>query len=95
MLVPAISPTAWLVPPINLSANYAVSLSTQQFAAILIIVLLTFINTRSIQVGKLVQNVFTMLIRLSHLAQDAHVAHLLGIWTKCANPISMQQTITT
>ena len=51
--------------------------------------LLTFINTRSIQVGKLVQNVFTMLIRLSHLAQDAHVAHLLGIWTKCANPISM------
>src|SRR5271169_4296613 len=41
VLVPAISPTAWLIPPINLSANYAVSLSTQQFAALLIIVLLT------------------------------------------------------
>ena len=35
VLAPAISPTAWIIPPINLSANYAVSLSTQQFAAIL------------------------------------------------------------
>jgi basic amino acid/polyamine antiporter, APA family len=65
VLAPAISPTAWLIPPINLSANYAVSLSTQQFAAILIVMLLTFINTRGIQVGKLIQNVFTSAKTLS------------------------------
>jgi APA family basic amino acid/polyamine antiporter len=68
VLVPAISPTAWLIPPINLSANYAVSLSTQQFAALLIIVLLTFINTRGIQIGKLIQNVFTSAKTLSLIA---------------------------
>lgn len=59
VLVPAISPTVWIVPPINLSANYAVSLSSQQLIAILIIVLLTFINTRGLRIGKLIQNVFT------------------------------------
>jgi len=59
VLVPAISPTVWIIPPVNLTANYAVSLSTQQFAAILIIVLLTFVNSRGLQLGKLIQNVFT------------------------------------
>ncbi len=59
VLAPAISPTGWIIPPINVSANYAVSLSTQQVAAIFIIVLLTLINTRGLQVGKLIQNVFT------------------------------------
>ncbi len=68
VLAPAISPTAWLVPPINLSANYAVSLSTQQFAAILIIVLLTFINSRGIQIGKVIQNIFTSAKTLSLVA---------------------------
>jgi len=68
VLAPAISPTAWLVPPINLSANYAVSLSTQQLAAILMIVLLTFINTRGLQIGKLIQNIFTSAKTLSLVA---------------------------
>jgi APA family basic amino acid/polyamine antiporter len=45
-----------------------VSLSTQQFAAILIIVLLTFINTRGIQIGKLIQNVFTSAKTLALIA---------------------------
>jgi APA family basic amino acid/polyamine antiporter len=92
VLVPAISPTAWLIPPINLSANYAVSLSTQQFAALLIIVLLTFINTRGIQIGKLIQNVFTSAKTLSLIAliligllfaRDAEVmkANFSDLWT--------------
>jgi basic amino acid/polyamine antiporter, APA family len=68
VLVPAISPTAWLVPPINLSAKYAVSLSLQQAVAILIVVLLTFINTRGLQVGKLIQNIFTSAKTLSLVA---------------------------
>ena len=68
VLVPAVSPTAWILPPINLSAGYALSLSTQQLVAILVIVLLTFINTRGLQLGKLIQNVFTSAKTLSLLA---------------------------
>jgi APA family basic amino acid/polyamine antiporter len=59
VLAPAISPTRWVIPPIILSRNYAVSLSTQQLVAILIIVLLSFVNTRGLRLGKLIQNVFT------------------------------------
>jgi APA family basic amino acid/polyamine antiporter len=72
VLVPAISPTAWIIPPINLSANYAVSLSTQQLVAIFIIVLLTFINTRGLRTGKIIQNVFTS-------AKTVDLAALIGI----------------
>src|SRR3954466_3098591 len=59
VLAPAISPTRWVIPPIILSRNYAVSLSTQQLVAILIIVVLSFVNTRGLRLGKLIQNVFT------------------------------------
>ncbi len=68
ILAPSVSPTQWLLPPINLSANYAVSLSTQQSVAILVIVLLTFLNTRGLQLGKLIQNIFTSAKTLSLLA---------------------------
>src|ERR1022692_1067681 len=47
VLAPAISATQWIVPPIILSASHAVSLSTQQLAAILIIVL-----HRETQIGR-------------------------------------------
>ena len=67
VLVPAISPTSWLISPINLSSGYAIGLSTQQVVAILIIVLLTFINTRGLQLGKMIQNVFTSAKALSLL----------------------------
>src|SRR3954467_8938594 len=59
VLMPPISPTRWIIPPIILSRNYAVSLSTQQVVANLIIVLLSFVNTRGLRPGKLIQNVFT------------------------------------
>ena len=92
VLAPAISPTAWIIPPINLSANYAVSLSTQQLLAILIIVLLTFINTRGLRIGKLIQNVFTSAKTLSLVAliviglflarnADAIRANFTDLWT--------------
>jgi APA family basic amino acid/polyamine antiporter len=68
VLAPAISPTTWIIPPVNLSTNYAVSLSTQQFVAILVIVLLTFINSRGLRIGKLIQNVFTSAKTLSLIA---------------------------
>jgi basic amino acid/polyamine antiporter, APA family len=59
VLVPAVSPNSWIIPPINISSNYALSLSTQQAVALLIIALLTFVNTRGLQTGKIIQNVFT------------------------------------
>ncbi len=67
VLVPAISPTAWIVRPVNLSANYAISLSVQQLVGILLIVSLTLINTRGLSVGKWIQNIFTSVKTLSLL----------------------------
>ena len=44
----------------GLSFNgYAVSLSTQQLLAVVMILFLTFINTRGLQTGKIIQNTFT------------------------------------
>jgi APA family basic amino acid/polyamine antiporter len=68
VLVPAISPTAWIVQPIDLSYGYAVSLSWQQLVGILLIVFLSATNTRGIKLGKLIQNTFTGAKTLSLLA---------------------------
>jgi len=68
VLVPVISPTKWIVPPINLSTHYAISVSSQQLIAILLILLLTYINTKGLRIGKLIQNVFTSAKTLSLVA---------------------------
>ncbi len=65
VLVPSISPTAWIVEPINLSPGYAVSLSIQQLVAVVMIAVLTWINTRGLRLGKWIQNVFTSAKTLS------------------------------
>jgi APA family basic amino acid/polyamine antiporter len=52
VVVPAISPTAWVLKPVNLSTDYAISLSLQQLLAILLIVFLTLINSRGLSIGK-------------------------------------------
>ena len=59
VIVPAVSPTSWIVPPIRVSAKYAVSLSWQQLVGILLILALTAANTRGLRLGKWIQNVFT------------------------------------
>src|SRR5678809_1733840 len=44
----------------QLSFNgYALSLSTQQLVAVVMILFLTFINTRGLTTGKIIQNTFT------------------------------------
>jgi len=44
----------------SLSFNgYAVSLSTQQLLAVVMILFLTFVNTRGLQTGRIIQNAFT------------------------------------
>jgi APA family basic amino acid/polyamine antiporter len=59
VLVPGIGPADWIVRPIDLSDNYAVSFSRQQLVAVVMIGVLTVINTRGIRLGKLIQNSFT------------------------------------
>src|SRR6202040_278927 len=59
VLVPSVSPASWIIAPIRISAKYAVSLSWQQFFAILLIVFLTLANTRGLSWGKYIQNIFT------------------------------------
>ncbi len=59
VFVPAIATEEYLVRPIHLFGAYALSLSTEQLVAVLLIFLLTWINTRGLEIGKLVQNTFT------------------------------------
>jgi len=59
VIFPAISAKAWIVQPIALGSKYAISLSVQQLAGVLMIMLLTFLNTRGVRLGKLIQNIFT------------------------------------
>ena len=68
VLAPSISATNWIVKPIDISSKYAISLSTQQLVGILMIVLLTIINTRGLKLGKIIQNVFTSAKTLSLIA---------------------------
>jgi APA family basic amino acid/polyamine antiporter len=69
VLLPAVGEDKYLIAPKMISTNYAVSLSTAQLVGVLLIVLLTFMNTRGLKLGKLVQNTFT----------TAKIAALLGL----------------
>jgi APA family basic amino acid/polyamine antiporter len=55
-----ISETNYIVAPMHISSGYALSLSTAQLTGIVLIVLLTWTNTRGLQYGRVVQNVFTV-----------------------------------
>src|SRR5574341_28259 len=58
-LWPAVGEDRYLAAPIHLSAGYAVSLSTTQLVGVLLIALLTWTNTRGLEWGRIIQNVFT------------------------------------
>jgi len=59
VFVSTVTPDNYAIAPISLGSGYAVSLSSEQLVAIALIVLLTWTNTRGLEVGKLVQNTFT------------------------------------
>lgn len=60
ILIPQISEANYIIEPVRLgSSSYAFSLSTAQLLGILMIVLLTLLNTRGLNLGKMIQNVFT------------------------------------
>lgn len=69
VLLPQVATDVYLVAPLHLGAGYAISLSTEQLVAVLLIFLLTWTNTRGLKLGKLVQNSFTF----------AKTAALLGL----------------
>ncbi|HUC85561.1 MAG TPA: amino acid permease, partial [Candidatus Acidoferrales bacterium] len=58
------------------SAHYAVSLSTQQLAGILVIILLTAVNSRGVRIGKAIQNMFTS-------AKVLSLAAIIGLGVVC------------
>src|SRR5437870_7478644 len=58
VLIPWVSESNYLIAPIRFG-GYAVSLSSAQFVGLTLIGFLTFTNTRGLEVGKLIQNVFT------------------------------------
>jgi APA family basic amino acid/polyamine antiporter len=60
VFAPSVAGDHYLIAPIVLLPGYAISLSTEQLVAILLIALLTFSNTRGLRVGKIVQNSFTL-----------------------------------
>jgi APA family basic amino acid/polyamine antiporter len=59
VLTDGISGDRYLIAPIVLFKGYAISLSSQQLLAVVMILFLTFINTRGLQTGKIIQNAFT------------------------------------
>jgi APA family basic amino acid/polyamine antiporter len=60
VFAPIVSDKNYLVRPIHLGSHYAIALSTQQLAAIGVILTLTITNTRGLDIGKWIQNVFTI-----------------------------------
>jgi len=77
VLAPAISETNYLIAPKHIFGSYAISLSTAQLIAILLILLLTATNTRGLKTGKFIQNTFTF-TKTAALAGLILVGVLLG-----------------
>ena len=94
VLWPAIGESRYLIAPISLGSGYAISLSTGQLLAIVVIAVLTWTNTRGVHYAKLIQNVFTSakvvalaalillgLIFFQHAAIAANFGSASAFWT--------------
>lgn len=77
VFAPSISESNYLVAPVHLPGGYAVSLSVAQLVAIVVIVLLSWTNSRGVQYGKLVQNLFTT-VKIGSLLVLIAVGLLVG-----------------
>jgi APA family basic amino acid/polyamine antiporter len=108
VLAPSISESHYLFAPLHLSGHYALTLSTAQLVALLVIALLTATNTLGIEYAKIVQNIFTV-AKLGALAalillgltvgwnHAAMQANLANFWQRPAvgldHPVSFMGTI--
>lgn len=59
VLWPALSEDAYIIAPVHITSGYALSLSTAQLAGVLLIGVLTWTNTRGLEYGRAIQNIFT------------------------------------
>src|SRR6266699_4102048 len=82
VFVPSVSPDNYLVAPIPFG-SYAISLSLEQLVAIALIALLTWTNTRGLEVGKIIQNTFTF-AKTAALAAVVMIGLSLGWKANCA-----------
>ena len=77
VFVPVVASDHYLLAPLRLFGGYAISLSTEQVIAVLLIFLLSWANTRGLEVGKIVQNTFTF-AKTAALAGLIVIGLLLG-----------------
>jgi APA family basic amino acid/polyamine antiporter len=99
VFVTGVSPDNYLVAPISFG-SYAISLSLEQLVAIALIALLTWTNTRGLEIGKIIQNTFTfaktaaltavVVIGLSLGWHAASAARSASWWNSWANGWSPQ-----
>jgi APA family basic amino acid/polyamine antiporter len=78
VLFPWVSESHYLLGPFRFTAHYAISLSTAQLLAVVVIVVLTMTNALGLRYGKWVQNVLTV-IKLGSLAALILIGLTLGI----------------
>jgi len=83
VFVPAVAGDHYLIAPIIVLPSYAISLSSEQLVAILLIAFLTFLNTRGLRVGRIVQNSFTFTKTVALLAVIV-IGLLFGWKSNCA-----------
>ena len=104
VLIPWVSESNYLIAPIRFG-GYALSLSTAQLIGLAMIALLTFMNTRGLKIGKLVQNVFTtaktgalialiVLGLIVGLRSGAGTANFSDFWTLRGNLQEVGQGLT-
>src|SRR5438309_4667712 len=83
VFVAGVASDNYLIAPIPLVGGYAISLSTEQLVAIALVALLTWTNTRGLEIGKLVQNTFTF-AKTAALAGVIVIGISLGWSATCA-----------
>jgi APA family basic amino acid/polyamine antiporter len=82
VLVPFISESRYLITPIRILPNYALSLSTAQVVSLILVAFVTWTNSRGLKYGKGMQNVFTTM-KIGTLIGVIVIGGLLG-WNAVA-----------
>lgn len=100
VFLPKVAATEYLIDPIHLGGSgYAVSLTSQQAVAIVLILALTWVNTRGLRSGKIIQNTFTftktaaliglIVVGIFHAKNPAAAAWSSSWWDSSANGWSL------
>ncbi len=103
VLLPGISEEIYILEPTHLFGGYAISLSRVQLIAVLMILALTFTNTRGLKTGKWIQNTFTftktaalaglILVGLLFGWNSQSAAHTSSWWNSWANGWNPQKAL--